>query len=370
MINVLHAIDTGGPGGAETVLVKLAQGLDPVRFRSIVSIGAAGGWLHRELDKAGIEPLCLNVRGSFNFPYLQQIISAVRGRGIDLIHSHLPGSNLYCSMAGLLCRVPVISTYHGLIESDRDDPLFRWKLRIVNRGSKRVVFVSEKLFSSFQHLVKWTPGRCSTIYNGLDLGMFRPCRDETLRRELRVADDQILIGSVGNIRPAKGYEDLLWTARIIVSRLPACRFVIIGQGEEELMGKLLTLRKELELEEKVHFIGFRDEIWRMLNNLDLFLLTSRTEGFSISCIEAMACGVPVIATRSGGPEEILTEEQDGLLVPVGQPEEIARAVIRMIEDTELRSRLTREATETVVRRFDLPTMIGAYAGLYQSVCGR
>jgi glycosyltransferase involved in cell wall biosynthesis len=371
MINILHAIDTGGPGGAETVFLNLVRGLDRSGFRSTVAIGSRGEWLRGELVRGGIEPLVLPTKGSFNFTYLRQLTSAVRRHRIQLIHSHLPGSNVYCGIAGLLCRVPVISTFHGFIETDRADTLFTLKLRIINHASKGgIVFVSEGLRAAFQDMVKWTPERCHTIYNGLNLAVFRPARDTGLRREFGVTDDQFLIGAVGNIRPAKGYDDFLRAARIIIDRHPFCRFVIVGEGSGALLENLLDRRSALGLEDKVHFAGFRQDIAKVINNFDLFLLTSRTEGFSLTCVEAMACGVPVVATRSGGPEEIISHEVDGLLVPVGRPEEIADGVTRLIEAPKLRDLLVQAGRVKVAGTFDLATMITGYIQLYRKTLGR
>src|SRR5690606_4102639 len=109
-----------------------------------------------------------------------------------------------------------------------------------------------------------------------------------IRKELGLGRDHVLIGSIGNIRPAKGYDHLLRAASLIAKHHPECRFVIAGQGSGALYEGLLRLRKELGLEDKVHFIGFRDNIHDILSDLDIFVLPSTSEGFSIVTLEAIA----------------------------------------------------------------------------------
>jgi glycosyltransferase involved in cell wall biosynthesis len=138
----------------------------------------------------------------------------------------------------------------------------------------------------------------------VDAEVFRPYQDRSLRSELALADDVILVGAIGNIRAPKAYDVLLRAARILLDRSQRFHFIIAGDCANALGRELAELSRSLGIEQQVSFLGLRADVPRILRNLDAFV-SSRTEGFSIACIEAMACGIPVIATRSGGPEEIL-----------------------------------------------------------------
>jgi glycosyltransferase involved in cell wall biosynthesis len=369
MIKVLHAIDTSGPGGAETVFLNLIDGLDRRRFVPHVAIGETNGWLRGELARRGVPLWPCAVKGSCNYRYLRQLLAIITGAGIDLVQSHLLGSNLYCSLAGALSRTPVVSTFHGFVDTGVAERFLPLKLRLVNSGSSRIVFVSDHLAGHYRQLAGEN-GKYHTIYNGVDLSRFTPGRDDSLRRELGVGKDQWLIGTIGNIRPAKGYEFFLRAARRIVDQQPGCRFVIVGEGAGEGLRRLHDLRQQLGLQEMVHFAGFRGDTVTVLHNFDLYLLSSSSEGFSIACLEAMACGLPVVATRSGGPEEIIGDGDDGLLVPPASPEAMAGAVLKLLGNPERRGQIAARAIDTVTRRFALQTMLDHYANLYQRIVPR
>ncbi|EQD46462.1 Glycosyl transferase, group 1 domain protein, partial [mine drainage metagenome] len=155
-------------------------------------------------------------------------------------------------------------------------------------------------------------------------------RDDSIRRALDLPADAILVGAIGNIRAAKDYGNLLHAARALVDRSDRFRVVVAGQYGGTLADDLMRLRSQLGLEERVFFLGLRADVATVLHNLDLFVLSSRSEGFSIACVEAMACGIPVVATRCGGPEEIL-DARTGILVPAGNPSALADAVHRIAQ---------------------------------------
>lgn len=150
MIKVLHAIDTTGLGGAETVFVSLVKGLDAEKFKSIAAIRGSG-WVYDSLRISGVEPIFVKSKGGYNFQYLEELVRIVKEHEIDIIQSHLLGSNLYCSIAGLVCRVPVISTIHGFVDVAESEKLMWLKSKLINMGSKKIVFVSDRLR---EHYVK------------------------------------------------------------------------------------------------------------------------------------------------------------------------------------------------------------------------
>ena len=365
MINILHTIDTTGPGGAESVFLQLIHGLDKERFRSFAAIPGKG-WVYDRLVKGGLTPMFINASGSFSVRYLLQLIDIIRRHDIDIIQSHLFGSNVYCSLAGMICRRPVISTFHGFVDAEKRDRFLKIKFSLINRGSKKIVFVSEQLRKHYLGMHGLNEGKAVTIHNGVDLAAYSRSGRGEIRKELGLGRDHVLIGSIGNIRPAKGYDHLLRAASLIAKHHPECRFVIAGQGSGALYEGLLRLKKELGLDDKVHFIGFRDNIHDILSDLDIFVLPSTSEGFSIVTLEAIASRVPVIITRSGGPEEIVDKES-GILVSPGNEQELADAIGKMIADKRMRIRVVRNAYDIVQKKFSLQSLVEKYEGLYCSV---
>jgi glycosyltransferase involved in cell wall biosynthesis len=208
--------------------------------------------------------------------------------------------------------------------------------------------------------------KTTVVYNGINTADFRRPRSDKLREQYGWSKDDVIVGSLGNIREAKSYDILLHAAALLKDSLKNYRFVIAGQGKSGLYDRLVKLKNDLGLDGMVHFLGFIDDSADFLANLDLFLLSSTTEGFSIATIQAMATGLPVIATRSGGPQEIITHSENGWLVDPGEPQQIANAIEKLMNNPELSQRLAIAGKQHTISTFDLKSMIGAYEDIYQA----
>jgi len=365
LIRVLHVIDTLGPGGAETVFLQIATRLDPARFQPTAVIGGPG-WLAERLQESGLPPRIVSAKGSFNARYLSMLLRLARQHRSDVIVAHLYGSSVYASLAGTLLSIPVVSVLHGQIDVSDAERFSSLKAAIIRRASRKIIFVSERLQDQLQPRLRLNAAQCAVIPNGIDGKIFRPGRDRSIRAELGVSDDMALIGAIGNVRKPKAYDVLLRAARTLIVRSQRFHLVIAGDCRNALGEQLEQLKRELGIERYVTFLGLRPDVVRLLNNLDVFVLSSHSEGFSIACIEAMACGVPVVATRSGGPEQIL-EGEAGLLVPTNDPESLALAIERIISSKDLSAALTARAIKRVHEQYSLTTMLSRYEALLGQV---
>lgn len=363
---ILQVIDTGGPGGAETVLLQLAAGLDRARWQCFAAVPDEG-WLFRELARHGLQPIVVRNGGSFDRHYVGQLRNIIKTHRIDLLHTHLFGPAIYGSLVGALSGIPVVSTFHGAIDVATDDRFTNTKFRIIRHGADRVIFVSEPLAHSFHTRYGVDRARTSVIENAIDTMEFSPRRDVSLRRELGLRDDDILVGAVGNLRPAKRYDVFLRAAAALAEHSDKYQFVILGHWHGDIDPALLELRTQLALEKRVRFLGFHADIARVINNLDVYLLTSESEGFSLSTVQALGCGVPAVATRCGGPEAIITDRVDGFLVDVGAVGQIVAAIEHLRNDVALRERVGRAGRRTAEERFALGKQRARYATLYESV---
>jgi glycosyltransferase involved in cell wall biosynthesis len=363
MKTILHVIDTTGPGGAETVFVDLAARLDPARYRSLALIRGPG-WVQQALAARGVETLVMDCKGSFNLRYLRDLVMLVRRRNIDVIQSHLLGSNVYCAMAGMLARCPVIATFHGAVDIGGSERLPGVKFALVRVGSSRIIAVSRALAGEIAARIAVPLERLDVVYNGIDTGRFGLRRSNRLREQLRLPVGSLLLGALGNIRFAKDYPVLLDAFAVVAARLPGVHLVVAGEGGGPLLAGLHAQRAALGLTARVHFTGFVADPVEYLGNLDMFVLSSRSEGFSIATIQAMAAGLPVVATRSGGPQEIISNGENGLLVAPGQPAELAQALESLLIAPERCAALAAAGQESVRARFDIADMIERYQSFY------
>ena len=366
MNTVLHTIDTTGPGGAETVFIELATRLPVDRYRPIVVIRGEG-WVCDELRRRGIEPVFMHNKGSFNLRYLAALVDLVYRERIDLIQSHLLGSNVYCSLAGLIARRPVVATFHGTVDFEKKNRLTWAKYRTINAGADRVIAVSEELRNAILERTLIKPAKIQVIYNGIRTADYQRPHSAELRNRYGWSENEVIIGSLGNIRPAKGYHILLHAAAILKHENSRLRFVIAGQGKGELFDELLLLRERLGLEEQVKFLGFCEDAAGFLSSLDLFLSSSVSEGMPLSAIQAMVAELPVIATRCGGYEELVTHAENGWLVDAGDPQAIAEGIRLLAGDEKLRMKLANNARMHAIGKYDIKAMIAAYASIYDGL---
>lgn len=364
MKTILHIIDTTGPGGAETVFIDLISHLPTQKYRSIVVIRGKG-WVYEELNRRGIEPMLLDAKGSFNWRYLKKLISLIHQQKVDLIQSHLLGSNIYTSLAGFITRTPVVATFHGMVDVSQLERFSKLKFAVVNLGASAIVAVSESLREDIIQRTTLRVSKICVIYNGINTADFKPEKTDDLRQQYGWSKNEVIVGSLGNIRPAKAYDVLLQAAALLKNTGISFRFVIAGHYKGGLYQRLVELKNTLELDDRVFFLGFNDNPAVFLSNLDLFLLSSSSEGFSIATIQAMASGIPVVATSSGGPQEIITDGKTGCLVAPDTPQAIADAVLKLARDKELSKRLAFSGQKHVASTFDIRSMVSAYQDIYQ-----
>ncbi len=366
MKTILHIIDTTGPGGAETVFIDLLTRLPKDKFKAVIIIRGKG-WVYDELTRRGERPVLLDAKGSFNWRYLLQLRQIIKRESVDLIQSHLLGSNVYSALAGLLTGVPVVATFHGAVDIGENERLKRLKFAAINFGTKRIIAVSDNLRADIIRRTRVNKTRLRTIYNGIAVDEFNKPASDSIRDKFGWSKSMVIVGSLGNVRTAKAYDILLHAAALLKNKSEKFKFVIAGQCNTRLFDELLSLRAELKLEKDVYFLGFNDDPAEFLSNLDIFLLPSTSEGFSIATIQAMASGVPVIATKSGGPEEILTHAENGWLVTAGDPSAIAEGLEQFTSNSQTLAQMSKNASEHVRDKFSMDKTLSAYEAVYNEI---
>ncbi|WP_137166291.1 glycosyltransferase [Salinimonas lutimaris] len=359
--NILHLIDTTGPGGAEDVFITLAAKLRTEQVGSIAVIRGEG-YVANSLRKQGIEPVIIDSKGSFNVGFIRELCALIKKHNIGLIQSHLLGSNVYASIVGLLTRTPVIATYHGMVDVSPNERFKGLKLWFMRNGIKRFVAVSDSLQQKIQDYNLLVPERTSVVYNGIDTQQYKTQRLTRLKQQLNIPASTFLLGALGNVRPSKRYDLLVDAIHKVNQQGLDIAVVVAGDPKASLKQKLDAQMKALGVS-NIHFIGFIDDTPEYLQNLDGFVLTSDAEGFSISTIEAMATGLPVIATKCGGPQEIIENSQQATLVAVNA-NAIAQAIIHNIMHFTPGS-VNQHAINRVQDKFSEQAMVSGYLHLYQ-----
>lgn len=358
-------IETGGTGGAETVYLDLVRRLDPTRWRH-VPVLPRREWMYQQLVDFGIEPVLMLERWSLDPVFFARMAALIHRRGVDLIHAHLFGSAAQAALLSRLCGIPAIATLHGTIDLQPGERFRSFKVAAVKHGLKRIVFVSEQLRRSFLEVVPLKAGLTTVITNGIDAKRYSSSSGREFRTEFGIMPHEFVIGTVATPgRRAKGLDVLLEAASILKTLSPGCRFVIVGDLDLGRGVELLADRDSRGLTGDVVVTGFRSDVDRALAAFDVYALTSRSEGFPLSLLEAMAAALPIVATRCGGPEQILDDGVTGLLVENGSAEAVASAIERLRANADERRRLGNAARKAVSERFTLEAQVRAYEQLYE-----
>lgn len=366
-ITVLHTIETGGPGGAETVLATLASGLDPQRFRSIVLLPETG-WLYDQLRAKNVETELVEWKRWYDFRLPRAMISLIRRKQVDVIHSHLPWQNFYSTVVGTLVRRPVVTTYHGGIELDDAQNLKQAvRLWTVRRQASSVTVVCRHVAQMLEKL-RFPPEKITCIYNGIRLNGL-PARGR-LRPELGLPESAKIVGMVANIRRSKGYDHFVRAAKEIVAVMPDVHFVAVGDLDPVLSKPILELTRELGLEQRISFLGFRQDARAILGDFDVFVLSSTSEGMPLVILEAMAAQRPVVTTYCGGPAEVVADEVDGFIVPVGDVAALSGRILQLLRDPALAGKMGAAGRAQVEQRFTIQRMISNYEELYTRLAAR
>lgn len=334
-ITVLQLIKGLNAGGAEQLLVLAARYRDRDRFDYQVAYLLAGhDELRGALEAEGVDATCLSGSPWWDLRWLLRLRRRLVRNPVDVIHAHSPlvasGARIVVLTMPKDHRPKVVVTLHNMWRSHR------LPVRIIDRCTYRVddarLAVSDAVRRSL-------PGRASqqaiTLIHGIDVDHILASADrEGVRRELGVGDDEILVGTVANLRPTKGYPDLLATARRVTEARDGISFVAVGQGPQR--PALEAQHHESRMGDRFRFLGYRRDAPRVASGFDIFCMSSRHEGLPVAIMEALVLGIPVVSTDVGGIGEMVTQGREGLLVPVGNPDLLAKAVLVLADDPQRR----------------------------------
>jgi glycosyltransferase involved in cell wall biosynthesis len=358
--------------GPSNVLVPIVSRSDPQRYQFAV-------WsLYRPPDNRNPGTLLRDAGASYqvfrmaSFMDGRIVASLVRQLRVyrpDILHCHLVRANLYGRIAARLARVTVvINSHHGIedymVSPNLRDRAVRSVERLTNGWVTCHVGVSEGMRQAAIRHLGIRPDEIVAIPNGVDLTLYDHGYDEraTICHELGLDPDAVVIGSVGGFKKIKNFHLMVWIAKSIVDRYPEVQFIIVGEGDQ--MQKLKAMVSEMGLHRSVFLPGFRTDIPRVLRALDIFVLTSRSEGFGLALAEAMASGLPCVAFDVGALAELVVDGQTGFLVAEGDAEAFNIALSRLIIAPDLRSRMGLAARARAQALFSVDLMVRHYHELY------
>ncbi len=340
-------------GGQEKLLVEFARRVDRARFEGhLICLGERGP-LADPIEACGWPVTALAAPPGLRPRLVWRLAKLFRQLQCDVVHTHDDKPLIYGVLAAQLAGVRRIihTQHHGKLASlsRRQERLVAW----ASRGADCFVCVSHD--SARQMIAQGVPaGRVRVLWNGVDLARFAchgPCPNGP-------------IVTVARLSPEKDIANLLQTMAIVVRAEGTARLEIAGDGP--CREKLLHLRDELGLKTQVAFLGSVRDMPALLQRASLFVLPSQTEGISLTLLEAMASGLPVVATRVGGNPEVVLDGVTGLVVPPRQPIALADAILQMRSNRAAAQRMGRAGRARAEAHFDVRSMVAAYESLYRN----
>ncbi len=367
MPKVAHFIDSHDSGGAETLVVEICRKIETHGFSPEV-YHFGNPWLeekcleygipsqfvpgHRWYKSAGTLPLFIPVFARF-----------LKERRVDILHSHLFGPVTGACFSAYFAGIPHIGTLHDIYTIEAKKRRVRY-IQLSSLLGTRLVTVSHQMKTYLTNLGKFKDSALQTIVNGMDLDKFNLSCSREHYPELGLDPQDVVLICVGRLEKIKGH-DVLLKAFGLLRPGRHTKLLIVGDGpcKQEIEQQI----SERGLQQNVRMLGQRNDIPNLLNLSDCFVLSSRSEGLSCSIIEAMAAGLPVIATDVGGNSELVLHGKNGYLVPPDHAGILSLRLQSVIDDTARRKKFGEMSLQFARGQYSLDAMIGKYADNYNAM---
>jgi glycosyltransferase involved in cell wall biosynthesis len=363
-MRILHISSAVNFGGGEKHILDLCRGLQERGHEAFVALRPTSKWQSRLdfLPEGNI--FHVSIRNSFGVFSARRIAEFVREREIDIIHAHVARDYIPASIAAMASkRAKFILTRHVLFPLK---PFNRFALRNLSKAVAVSAGVEESLANIFPKK------KIRMISNGIEIASLSDEERKICRQEFRefhdVPQEVPLIGTVGELTPLKGQRDFVLAASEVAKKHQNARFIIVGLDNSpgrKFRRELKRLVSVLGLEDSFLWLDWADDLPALLASLDIYVSPSHTESFGIATLEAMAVGIPVIATRTQGSRELLRDEK--LLVPVSDPVALAKRISSMIDDSECRQIVSELLKRRAADEYSIEKMIASIESLYREI---
>ena len=365
---IVHVIYRLQVGGLENGVVNLVNRLPHDRFRHVIVCLADYTDFRQRIERDDVAVIAMHKKPGQDFATLWRLYKLFRQWRPAVVHTRNIGC-LEAQLPAWLARVPLrVHGEHGWDVSDPDgsNNTYRWLRRLHAPLVHCFIPLSGHLDDYLQQRVGIKPRKIRRIYNGVDGQRFHPGDSKALPQGF--ADAQSLVfGTVGRMHGVKDQTNLVQAfialAKQHPQQAPHLRLVMIGDGP--LLADCRQLLEQAGLSDQAWLPGARNDIPEILRALDVFVLPSQAEGISNTVLEAMASGLPVIATAVGGNPELVDENRSGLLPPAQNPQALAEAMARYLDDPDLIAQHGEAGLERIRQHFSLPRMLDNYAAVYQ-----
>ncbi len=356
---IAHVVLNLKVGGLERVVVNLVRGFRDSPYNCVVCCLESRGEFADDIDRLGVPLHVFYKKAGLDWNVILHLAHFFREHNVKIVHTHNPGPHFHGMIAAWLVGVPVrVHTRHG--RNFPDDKKQVAINRILSWGTDVIVPVSDdagKVATEVEHV---NPRKVHRIWNGIDVDLYQPADEPSARPPV--------IGTVARLSPEKDQKTMLAAFRHVLDSIPEARLILVGDGPSAQ--ELHDTAAKLGINGQVDFLGQRSDIPEVLRRMSVFTLSSTTEGLSMTVLEAMAAGLPVVATDVGGNRELINPPECGVVVPARDPQALAKAYVEVLHDRKQRAQMSIAARARAVRFFSLEHTVSEYANLYDELMKR
>lgn len=364
-LRVVHVVLSLECGGLEHVVVDLARiGRDAGQEVSVICLERKG-ILADTLVGLGIRVECLHKPSGLQFSLMRRRLRPLlRELRVDILHVHQIGALLYAGAAARAVGVPaIVHTEHG--KHFGSGVKARWLGRLAARHADCFFCVSGDIAEEVVRLRIAGVPKVSVMPNGIDTTKFgKACDTAAVRKEWNIPLDAPVIGTVGRLAEIKRQDLLVRAFAHLLRKLPTAHLLLVGDGP--MRSELERLADNLGVCQAVHFAGYREDRDRLLHAMDIFTLTSRSEGMPLSVLEAWAAGVPVVAAHVGGLPELIDHDRTGILVQGDDPETWSQVFVGLLQERQRANALRQQAKEECEAKYSLDAMLRSHESRYRA----
>jgi glycosyltransferase involved in cell wall biosynthesis len=365
IIQIIDSLDWGGAQKLQVIFANQVRSLDVHLTIIALHNRDCGISIHADLAAAGAEPIYLPAPRILNIKRLRRILQIIREKNVDLIHSHLTFANILGAIVGWLTNTPVIATLHSE-RFDHIDP--RWQLMekwALRYGARKIIAVGQSVISG--HNSRLGTKKMLLVPNAVpEFPAITLEKKKSIRRELVAESGSILLISVGRLSPPKGYFDLLLSFTTVAREHRNIHLLIVGGGE--LFADLKAKIDACGMAGRVQLLGQRNDVPDLLMASDIYVSASHWEGLPIVILEALAAGLPIVATEVGDIPQVVIDGT-GILVPSHSPNQLAAAINSLISDPAKTKRLGENAKAHVNENYHPKVWANRIMSIYREVIG-
>lgn len=359
-INVLHITFNMEIGGTEQVIRQLVLNIDAARYKTtVLCIDGFIGVIGSQLQDEGVSVICIKRRPGFDFNLIKKIRKYIKDNKINIVHCHQYTPYIYGLFGGLGTGAKVVFTEHGRFHPDS----YRIKRMILNpilsRLTSEVTAISSATKIALARYELFPLKKIQVIYNGIC-----PPEIATVKKsDLGIGEGVRILGTVSRLDSIKNQKMMINAFKDVLTKIPNAMLLIVGDGP--MRESLESQVERLGLDTNVKFVGFKSNALDYMALMELFLLSSFSEGTSMTLLEAMSLSIPCVVTDVGGNSEVVIDKETGLVVPNDDRKSFASAVCSLLSDSTLKRSYGDSASIRFSDCFTVNKMVQAYSALYE-----